>query len=88
MTLVHSLVPNYDADITAFEPRAPVLVTGTGLPGMREANIDRASLPLQFQLSVSRAPQSPLCLSNVPDCQTHPGTRSWPHFTPLELWEQ
>ena len=37
--------------------------------------------------SASRAPQSPLSLSNVPDCQTHPGTRSWPHSTPLEPWE-
>lgn len=34
-----------------------------------------------------------LCLScapvsNVPDCQNHPGIRSWPFAAPLELWEQ
>lgn len=33
-----------------------------------------------------------LCLScepvsNVPDCQNHPGIRSWPRAAPLELWE-
>lgn len=88
MTLFRSLVPAQGADMPALEPRAPVSVTGAGLPGMREANIDRASLPLQFHCSVSRAPQSLLCLSNVPDCQTHPGTRSWPRATPLELWER
>lgn len=33
-------------------------------------------------LCLSRAP-----VSNVPDCQEHPGIRSWPRAAPLELWE-
>lgn len=65
--MVYSLLPIDGADIAALEPCGPVLVTGTGLPSIWEAKIDRASLPLQFQLSVSRAPQSQLCFSNVPD---------------------
>lgn len=57
-------------------------VRGLGLPGMRESERVRASLPLQFQRCLWCAP-----VSNVPDCQNHPGIRIWPRAAPLELWE-
>lgn len=60
---------------------------------MRETEIDHAPVRLclcnsSSLLSLSCAPVSTVCLSNVPGCQKHPGTRSWPRFTPVELWEQ
>lgn len=69
-TSVHCLLPNYGADIAALEPCGPVLVTGTGLPSMREAKIDRAPVRLclcnSSSLSLVRLSlrcASPTCLS-------------------------
>lgn len=61
--LFHCLGSNCVAVTSALAPRASGSVTGLGLPDMREAKTVRASLPLQFQRSVSRAPLSPTCLT-------------------------
>lgn len=89
--LLHRPLSNSGADTAACEHCASVWGDRRGTPhyaGGENRPCARASLPLQFQLSVSRALRSRLCLSNVPDCQSHPGNRSCLYFTPLELWEQ
>lgn len=44
------LLPAEGTDMPALKPRAALLLTASGLPRMREANIDRA--PLRLKLSV------------------------------------
>lgn len=86
MTLVHSLVPNYGADITALEPPAPVLVTGTGLPGMREANIDRAPVRLCLCNSSSLSLVRPSLRCAFPTCLTVKPIRVPVAGPTLHLW--
>lgn len=74
-----------------------VRVTGAGLPGMRERHIERrpraSASAIALLLRATRVRPSlcrcaSTCLHNVLDCLSHPGTRSWPGATPLELWER
>lgn len=83
-----NLVPSKGTDKAPLKACAPVSGTDAGLP--RYAGARKSTVRLCLCNSCSLSPVRPslrVCLSNVPGCPKHVGTRSWLYSNPPELWE-